>query len=112
MNIFLMLLALALSIASLVSVILWPVMIVRAAINDSLSKPKKALWILGQVFLIFPATYLYMVIVEKNRKLHNTGIVFIAIVVISLIIPHTRNIIFGAFQNHPNGVSTPPELHG
>src|SRR3982074_2919090 len=79
----------------LVAVVLVPIAIVRTAINDNLTKTKKVLWILGEIF-ISPLTYIYLLFVDKNRILKVLAALFILTAIICLIIPDTRRIILAA----------------
>jgi len=79
------------------SAILWPVMIVRTALNKNLSDVEKTLWILGEVY-IFPIAYIYAIFREKRRMWNILAIVsvigLLAPIVLWLVLVMSRTTIF------------------
>ena len=76
----------------LVSAVLWPVGVVRAAINERLTKKSKIIWILCQLFVFFMPS-IYLIVIDKNRFLKILGVLVVIAYAACLAIPDTREIL-------------------
>lgn len=105
-------------LVSLVALILTPTAIIRTALNDDLTKTKKALWILGELF-ICPLLFVYLIFVDKSRFLKFLSALVVVTFIICLIMPDTRKAIMAiagsqteraSFQQQINGMQQSADL--
>jgi len=81
-----------------ISILGAPITIVRAAINDRLSKSERTLWIALQL-VVWPSCVFYMMIVEKSRLWKGVGlfglVATLSGIIFGMLIPDQTHLLTG-----------------